>query len=234
MPKYLPKWRTVWRFAPAILVLVTVTGLIARAISTSAQINNQYRIAARQAIADDDLEQADFYYSRLIGAGDQGSQQDQLNWVSILGSSGRDEAAREMLDRLAPDDEIGYAAAHRQKAVMASGMLAKQGASGDLLEKLHWHLKHGARDSTLENDLLWANYHLAVGQSNEAIERFDSAASRNPSLWYDAGLLYRKLGNRSAAERAMGRAESLATAAIEADPLDSDQRVRLAALLAER
>ncbi|TWU55201.1 tetratricopeptide repeat protein [Rubripirellula reticaptiva] len=221
-------------YSPAILAILVVAGLIVRAMTTSDDIAVEYRLAARQAVADKDLEKAKFYYSRLVGAGDRGSEQDQMNWVSILDASGDTQAAREMLDRLAPDDSVGFASAHRQKAIMYGAAIAKNGTNKDLVEKLQFHLRHGARDATPENDILWANYHLAVEQVDEAVKRFESAAGRKPELWFDISNLYRRLGREEDAARASTRAEAYAVNAIGSDPMDSAQRVRLLAILASQ
>ncbi|MGB7329498.1 MAG: tetratricopeptide repeat protein [Rubripirellula sp.] len=221
-------------YSPAILAILVVAGLIVRAMRASDDIAGEYRLAARQAVADKDLEKAKFYYSRLVGAGDRGSEQDQMNWVSILDASGDTQAAREMLDRLAPDDSVGFASAHRQKAIMYGAAIAKNGTNKELVEKLQFHLRHGARDATPENDILWANYHLAVEQVDEAVKRFESAAGRKPELWFDISNLYRRLSREEDAARASTRAEAYAVNAIQVDPMDSAQRVRLLAILASQ
>ncbi len=222
-------------FLPAILVLAVVGGLIGRGIYSADKIQAEYRVAARQAVADKDLEQAKFYYSRLVGAGDKGSEQDQLNWISILSASGDTEAAIDKLNLLAPDDSVGFPSAHLQKAKMLSAARAQPpGLNPEQLKQLAFHLRHGARDATVENDLLWGDYYLAIEQIDNAIERLESAASRKPEIWFDIANLYGKLGRVEDSTRASNRAEAYALATLEANPLDVNQRVRLLVILANQ
>ncbi|TWU47560.1 Tetratricopeptide repeat protein [Rubripirellula tenax] len=220
------------KFSPVILVILLVGGLIVRAVSKKDDIASEYRVAARQAVADKDLDQAKFYYSRLVGSGDRGSEQDQMNWVSILDASGDTQAAREMLERMAPDDSVGFASAHRQKAIMIGAAIAREGTSPERVEQLQWHLRHGARDSTPENDILWANYHLAVEQVDKAVDKFESAASRKPELWFDISNLYRRLGRTEEANRASKRAQDYSAQILQSEPTNIGQRLRLLVLLA--
>tara|TARA_R110002049_G_scaffold4601_1_gene31684 strand:- start:72410 stop:73798 length:1389 start_codon:yes stop_codon:yes gene_type:complete len=216
---------------PAVFALLIFGGLIGRGISQGREITNGYRVAAREAIARKDLEKAKFYYSRLVSTGNRGSEQDQFNMVSVLDASGDGQAASELLDQLAPDDEVGYAQAHKQKAAMIYQFIAKNGPSKAALERLHWHLRHGARDPSVESDLLWANYYLAIEQIDNAIGRLSSAANRNPDLWFEIAGLYRKIDRPDDAKRATNRAEAVAVQKLDGNPLDVMQRLRLADIM---
>ncbi|MEM9827650.1 MAG: tetratricopeptide repeat protein [Planctomycetota bacterium] len=217
---------------PALLTLGVVGLLVGRSLYSQRSIAGEYRLAARQAVANEELEKAKFYYSRLVGSGDRGTPQDQLNWVSILAASGDQQAAKAMLDELAPDDRVGLGEAHRQKVMAIAKLIRTQGGSRRAFETMHWHLRHGAREPTPDNDLLWAGYHVAVEQIDEAINRYSSAASQRPELWFEVAQLYRQLRRPEEAKRAMQRAEDFARQSIDENPLDTDQRLRLADILA--
>ena len=221
-------------YSPSIIVLVVIAILVWRGISGQRDIAERYRAAARQAVAEDDLERAKFYYLRLVGAGDRGSQQDQLNWASILSASGDMQGALDQLDQLAPDDAIGYAPAHLEKAKsLAVGQRRARQADAEKLTLMAWHLKHGARESTVENDLLWGDYYIAMNQIDNAILRYSSAASRNPELWFRIAALYKRVGRKDSFERALARAETFSIQKLSENPLDVGQRLQLADIFAE-
>lgn len=216
---------------PAILVLVIVAGLIGRGVYSSRTIANKYRIAAREAIDRNDMEKAKFYYSRLVSTGEKGTPRDQLNMVAVLDASGDGEAAKDLLNELAPDDTAGYSPAHKQKAAMLYRAIAQDGPSKAMLERLHWHLKHGAKDQSVQSDVMWANYYLTVEQFSKAAVRLDAAASKDPDHWFEISNLYRRMGRKDDARRAAGRAETRAREQLKKDPLDTRQRLRLADVL---
>ena len=222
-------------FLPPLLTIIVFGGLIARAMNNKDAIEAGYRTSARQAVADEDGEQAKFYYTRLVGAGDRGSRQDQLNWVSILSASGDQKAAKEQLDQLAPDDEFGFGPAHLEKAKMLSSAQSRPpGLDGDQLKKLGWHLRHGASEPGTQNNLMWANYFLAIEQVDNAVARFEAAAGQKPELWFEIAALYRRLNRKDDFDRAHNRAETHAVNQLESDPHDVGQRIRLIAILADQ
>lgn len=216
---------------PALVSLLCFWGLVAKGIFCSDQISNAYRAAARSAIASEDLTRAKFYYSRLIGEGDQGSVADQFNLISILRASGEVNAANDLMKRLAPDDQMGYPPAHKLRALSLQESVKANGPSKELLKKYQWHLTHGAQEKTLQNDLLWANYHLVVKEFTEAVLRLTSAASRDPNLWFDIANLYEQMGRRLDARKARQRAESHARQRLDDEPVNVTQRIRLAEIL---
>ena len=222
-------------FVPIITVIAVVSLLLWRGATGQNRIAEKYRNAARNAMAEDDLEQAKFYYSRLVGAGDRGTDQDQLNWVAILSAAGDVQGVIEQLDRLAPDDQAGFPPAHLEKAKM---LAEEQRRTGELdsqrLKMIGWHLKHGARESNTQNDLLWADYYLALNQLDDASQRLTSAASREPSLWFSAAAVFRKHGRKREADQAVERAAKYAIAQLKEDPTNVSQRLRLADLLAQK
>lgn len=222
-------WRRCLMSLPAVAVLAVFSGLLGRALYSADRVSSQYRLAARQAVASEDLAKAKFYYSRLVGAGDQGSPQDQMNWISILIASGDQESALAQLDQLAPENEIGFEPAHREKAkYLVSQVEQSQQVDPDLVKRLHWHLRQGARDSSAESDLLWAKYHFRLEQTDQALRRLESAAVRQPDLWLQIATLQRQLGRPDDASRSLSRAERHARNILDRDPLDVNRRLQLA------
>ncbi len=221
---------------PPILVLLVIGGLVAGAMGRSTVIAEGYRVQARAAIEANDLPRAKFFYSRLVGSGDRGTDQDRLNWAKIQAASGQPGDARAQLVELAPADREGYGPAHLQ---VARELLASVGQTPapqreSLLRQVHHHLTHGAWQSSPENDVLWGQYHLAGQQWDEATVRLAAAAKAQPMLWHQLYNLYRQLGRPVDAAAAAEAAEAYARDRLREQPTDVAQRLIMADLLAQR
>ena len=97
-------------------------------------IEARYRQGAQAAMDANDIPLAKTYFSRIVSDHEL-SDQDRLNWAMILSNSGEPERAQQVLDELAPDDQLGYLPAHRVKALALAAQLAtKQDA--ETLRKL--------------------------------------------------------------------------------------------------
>lgn len=96
-----------------------------------------------------------------------------------------------------------------------------------LLEQLHWHLKHGARDDSSEAHRLWASYFVKVGKLDEAVARMELAARREPNLWLTAARLAGATGDTTSMDRFLDRARQAAKDALDDHPHDVQQRLML-------
>lgn len=221
--------------SPAVLMVIAIGGVLYRAQSAQSAIKGEYRSAGREAFVAGNLDQAKFYYSRLIGDGDLGSPQDELNWASMLASSGDSQAALKLLDKLAPEAAVGFGPAHRQKAIMLMGIIQSGKSQGtDALERLQWHLRQGVRDESIESHQLWTVYYLATGQVDKAIAKQTLAAQLNPDLWLNVASLCAPAERAEDRTRFLARAESHARQSLEANPLDTRRRLMLARVLVDR
>jgi len=221
--------------SPSVLVLIAVGAVLYHSEAAQSAIQLSYRAAGRAAFTAGNLERARFYYSRLIGSGDIGSPQDQLNWATMLASSGDSQAAIKLLDKLAPEDAVGFGPAHLQKALfLTSALRAGQVQGPDVLNRLQWHLRQSARDNSVESNQLWAFYYLAAGQPDKAIARQAIAAQLNPDLWLEAAALCNSPDSAEDRARFVGRAEAHSRQSIADNPLDAARRLMLVRVLVDR
>ncbi len=216
---------------PTPIVLIVFAAILFSGHQGKDTIQSLYREAGRAAVASGDLDQGRFYYSRLIGDGDEGNPQDQLNWASMLAANGQVKAAIGQLDKLAPNDRVGFGPAHRQKAMMYISALQSRASGPEVLDQLHWHLRQGVREDSVEDHRLWTVYYLAVGQMDDAIDRMAKAATKNPDLWLDTAILCSSQGQTEAYQRNLTRAEEHARRMLDEDHLDVARRVLLARIL---
>ena len=206
---------------PAPLCLIAVAALLGMAIWNRSGIENRYRSAARGAMSDGDWESARVYYSRLIDGKRKVAPEDELNWVQLLAANGQHVEARDLLQKLAPDTTPGYTPAHRMRAKMLAADAQRDAVDGmvspQLLEQWHWHLREGVRDESVESDQLWAAYYLQVGQPQDAVNRLEDAARREPRLWLQVATLTRALGDSDATDRYLKQSLSASKERVEAD-----------------
>ncbi len=212
-----------------------IVGILVHGIRSRSDISNRYRGAARSAVSERDIKLARFYYSRLLGEGALGSEQDELNWAMMLTNSGDLPAAIKILDKLAPEEVAGYGPAHRYKALMLMSLLrsGKQ-TVGDIVSKLQWHLKYGAREPSAENHQLWAAYYSISGQPDKAITEQTLAAQQNPDLWIEAAAMCESSDQLADRTRFLARAEAHARNSLDVNPLDLPRRLMLTRVLVDQ
>ncbi|EMI54383.1 hypothetical protein RSSM_04208 [Rhodopirellula sallentina SM41] len=221
--------------APLLLVLSVLVLLVGRGLYQRDQILNEYRMAAREAVAEKDLELAKFYYTRLVGSGDRGTVRDQFNWFHVLAASGDASGAQKQLDDLAPNDATGYGPAHLVKAKSLLSVVEREDLDRDkILTQVEHHLQQGAWGESLENDLLWSQYYLASKEMDQATLRLNSAAKRNPDLWFEIALFFQGLDRTTDATRCYENAVQHARKQLRADPTNTTARLRLATIFSDR
>ena len=219
---------------PAVATTITLGIVIGRALLRPQQVLDRYRIQARTAMAEDRLDDAAFFYSRLVGAGDEGSAADQFNWITILRRQAKSTEAEARLEALAPVGKIGHPPAHLQRALRLIREATSRPLSEAQLRALNWHLQRGAQTPSSDNDLLWARYHMMVGDRDAAETRLRSAAAQKPDLWVRVADQLRSWGRRESADLAQSAAQDHLRSAIEKDPIDVDRRIALASLLVQQ
>lgn len=221
--------------APLLLVVCVLVVLMGRGLYQHDQILNDYRNAARQAMAEKNLELSKFYYTRLVGNGDRGTVQDQFNWFHVLAASGDASAAQKQLNDLAPSDATGYGPAHLLKAKSLLSVVDREDLDRDkILTEVEHHLQQGAWGKSLENDLLWSQYYLASKDTEQAILRLNSAAKQNPDLWFEIALFFQRLNQAADATRCYENAVQHARKQLRADPTNTTARLRLATIFSDR
>lgn len=219
---------------PALLTSAAFGGVLISGATGKDATSRIYRDEGRKAMEAGDVDKARFYYTRLIASSDLGDSRDQLNWASMLASTGDHAGALKLIDRLAPDGQVGYGPAHREKAIllMRSAADGQLEADADFIQLLQFHLTHGARDQSIDSHQLWAYFYLATGQPDRALSRRAQAAQQNPDLWLEVAALCGP-GNPDRL-RYLGRAETHAQAMLAQDPLDFARRVMLVHALVQQ
>ena len=165
---------------PALLMLGFLGYVGWQVMGRGEKISNRYASEVEQAMIDGDFKKAKTYFTRLM-ENKELTQPQKLQWIVVLDQTGEREKAEEILDELAPDDGLGFAPAHRLKALhIAFSKKPKKGVPMPL-EKLEKHLRL-SRDSTPMIQKAWAVYYRAVDQPDKAIEALIKGAEQDPTL----------------------------------------------------
>lgn len=211
---------------PSVAVMVALGAVLTAGAATSERIKVEYLKNAREAMATENIPLAKIYYGRLLEQGATIDPLDELNWAMILRRNGEETTSQRMLDRLAPDDSLGFAPAHRLKAFQIGAMLANS-SDPKLLERLQWHLKYSGDESSFEVNQLWSMFYLRVGQPKPALARLSRAAEANPEYWYQVAGLATQLGEEKTLDTALFNAERYYLLMLEKNPFDFQHRILL-------
>ena len=189
---------------PAVLMSFFLVFVFYRSYVGASKIDRRYRAAALRAVGDNNFQLAKTYFRRLVNRGNL-DQNEQFQWAIILANSGEGERAANLINELAPDDQIGFQPAHEYKAVNISRTF---GESKDVtkLKKLVWHLQN-SRDTSPEIHRAWATYHLGAEQYDNAVKALRKSADVNPEHFLMIARIYQQQGRNSERLSILGEAE---------------------------
>lgn len=179
----------------------------------------------------------------MIQLGRTRDPDDDLNLALAKFRTGDIAGGQSLLDRLAPDDGIGYSKAHRLKAIQVVAALTKgkrggggldpsNGTEPSMVNQSQWelvrlHLTRSGLDQPVELADLWTAYYLAAGQPGEAIARQMDASQLEPSRWLATAQLCANLRDERQWKIASERAEAHLAAKITKNPFDHLTRIDL-------
>jgi len=228
---------------PAILVLTLYGVVLARSIWIQDSLLGRYRGLAQAAIANSQNELAQTYYERVIELGKKRDPEDDLNLALAKFRSGDAEGGQTLLNQLAPDDGIGYAKAHRLKALQLVAALTRAGGNANAkpvdetelpaIDQSAWdrvrlHLTRSGLDQPVELADLWTAYFLAAGKADEAIARQMEVSELEPKRWVATARLCASFGDERQRKIASDRAEVYLAAKLSENPFDHLTRIDLA------
>ena len=117
---------------PAITLLGFFGFVFAQIFVYGEAIDNRYARGAQIASEQKKFELAKTYYQRILGDNNITPRQ-QYDWAMILSQTGENEQAYALIEKIAPDDAMGFGPAHKLVAVS----LAKQIRPADDLSLLN-------------------------------------------------------------------------------------------------
>jgi tetratricopeptide (TPR) repeat protein len=218
---------------PALLTVVLVLLVTGNAMLRDEATKGAYRRAGNEAILKGDFNKAKPYFGRLVNSSGGTRDQDKLNWSIVLAQTGQFERSKSILDGLAPDDTVGFAPAHRIKALTLLGTLTGR-VDVDVLSKIRHHLERADEQKSVQIQNGWAIYYLAIGQAENAIRYMEGAAEINPEYFVTIASIYESNGNTSGKERTLEKAKTIYEKILDKDPLNHSVRILLSAVLVKQ
>jgi tetratricopeptide (TPR) repeat protein len=142
-----------------------------------------------------------------------------------LDALGEHDRAESVMDRLAPEGHVGFAAAHAWKA---RKLLAAAGRSPALTRDAESHLLLALQDApdTIEVHDQLARFYLATGQSAKAIPHLERIVAARPDLLIALARAFQAQGNRFQARERAGEARAFYRKQAEANLDDFGARLR--------
>jgi tetratricopeptide (TPR) repeat protein len=214
---------------PAIAILGFFGFVFVQIFAYGEAIDNRYARGAQIATEQKDFELAKTYYQRILGDNNITPRQ-QYDWAMILAQTGEDEQAYALIEKIAPDDAMGFGPAHKLVAISIARQIeiAKDKA---LLSKLRHHLV-ASRDLSPEIEQVWAAYYIATEQRDKAIASLDRAAQKRPSFYITISNLYKQSGQKTESVNALKKAETSFRKTFKKDELEHQNRIAFANVLA--
>jgi tetratricopeptide (TPR) repeat protein len=179
-----------------------------------------------------DYESAAQWYGELMDASSTPIDSDRLNWAISLARAGKQDAASEVFEDLAPGPGglPGYPAAHQTLALNIASQL--ESPPNPLhLKSLRWHLECSEDTRSPEINRVWAQYYLSVNDQNSALRHLKLAAQVQPEYMVVVAEIYRTMGNDLAQDEALRIAADLFENKVEQEPLDIQARTTYAKIL---
>ena len=164
---------------PAVLMVGFLGWVGVQVFGRGEKISNRYANEVQSAMEAGDFKLAKTYFTRLM-QNEELTKPQMLQWMVVLDQTGEREKAEEILNELAPDDALGYAPAHRLKALQIA--FSRKDRDAPLpLEKLKVHLDR-SRDHTPMVQQAWSLYYRSIDQPDKAIDALMTAAEVDPSF----------------------------------------------------
>jgi tetratricopeptide (TPR) repeat protein len=213
------------------------------------RIIDRYRYLGQRAEQARDFDGAEFYWQRVVAEPKFVTAADRFQLARVAFMQGRSAEGWSLMAGLAPEDAVGYPAAHRAIAIrLAAGA---DSAEDEFVERLGHHLKAaGSHDdpqpvpklstsSATEHDnpqfvMALICHDLWQQEPKRALKRLRSAAERHPELWLATARLERRLGFSKIAEEHLRLAEETLRGKLSHASDDTESRILLASVLAEQ
>ena len=223
------QWRHLLFGIPAVLGLVII-GVVAVRVDLQASVLLQvYDREALLAFQEEDWEQAELMYDRLLLLADSDRPRANYNLGIVLEKQGEMERAFAIMRKIAPADTGGFAQAHRwlaEKALQAPGTLRSEEGRQVLIA----HYKHARlrfpRDPTIHYGL--AQCYIAAEVVSKASESLMTAARLSPEYYFSLGLWQYRINQRKRAAVSFEQAATYYASVVARDPKNATARFRWA------
>ena len=134
-----PRWRESLYAIPALVMMVFLGFVAVNQWSSADVIRRNYQNGFNAAFEAKDFQKARTYFSRIKEFGNLTENQKFL-WARVLERTGDKAKYFEILDELAPEDNLGFGPAHATKALELIRTLDRGEADENTLKRIRKHL----------------------------------------------------------------------------------------------
>ena len=225
------RMREILFVVPALLMLGFLGYVAVQVMGRGETINNRYAKEVQEAMEKGDFELAKTCFSRLM-KDQELSKPQRLQYMIVLDETGERERAEAILDEMAPDDGLGFAPAHRIKALRIA--FSRKDKNVPIpLEKLEKHLRL-SRDTTPMIQQAWALYYKSVDKPDKAIKALEKAAEQDPTFFIAIARYQGELNRPEDQLDTLRSAEQQFERMLDEDPMNSKLRWLLANSIAKQ
>ncbi len=216
---------------PALAMLGFLGYVGVQVMGRGQNIHNRYADEVQQAMQQGDFKKAKTYFTRIMQDNEL-TQPQKLQWMVVLAQTGEPDKAEQILDELAPDDGIGFALAHRAKALRIA--FSRKDKNAPLpLKQLEKHLTR-SRDNSPMIQQAWAIYYRAVDNPDKAIAALQAAAQEDPTYYIAIAKYEAELNRPEDRLETLQNAEQQFSQLLEQDPTNSKIRWLLANTISQQ
>jgi tetratricopeptide (TPR) repeat protein len=215
---------------PALAMVLLFAFVFLQVFARHQVIENRYKRAIDSCYKGKEFEKAKTYFHRLMETTELTLPQ-RYQYALTLIQSGEIEKGVVILDELAPDDRFVYAPAHTARAIDLSTRLGNTN-DPEILKKLRWHLQN-SRSVSVETQVAWAKYHVALGEHSLAVKALQKVADESPQIYEEIAMVQALAGQHSDKRATLRDVEKIYRDKLSRDKLNRPALVSLVRVLSK-
>lgn len=215
---------------PTLIAFFIIFFVVSRVFVQKGDIQREYRNVLSKSLIAGDFEYAKTICYRLITWETPPRQNDRLNLAICMLQTGEIERGNQILDDLAPNDSVGYAPAHRLKAIIIGSRLS-QTQDPKLLSPLYFHLTNAKDTKSEQIQSVFGTYYIESKQPLKAIEYLKLAAKKNPIHYLRLASIYGSNNEPANRQQMLREAAEAFQKVLEDQPTNHEVRIQLATVL---
>ena len=219
---YSREWRLAGKSSLLLLTLLSAIVLYGQASRIDkVRLQQEYLDAVSAALKADDVELAKLWLGRLVQL-QPDDQRTLFYWALIERSSGNVQRSTQILEKLAPDSQPGYAPAH---ALRAEQMMT-QGESWDAprMSLIRYHLEQAERANRVSDRVfgMFGVINMKCGDAAMAVDYFTKASKIDEQWLPMLAQAQLSSGDTASAERSFSKLRERFKQAVAKNPADVD------------
>lgn len=166
-----------------------------------------------------------FYAKRIVSDSSKPRREYTYIYGVAAARANLSDVASATMEKIAPDDEVGFAQAHQYRAGELAATL-KDHPKEEVLDKIQWHLEKAGKIDEERSFAIWAQLYQARGEWDQAAKVLEQAGNFQPGYLMLLADLKEKQHDSIGAKRALERAREGFLDQLEEKPDDKFARIQ--------